>query len=321
MRDFDLLHLAGKLYAQPWAIVPEKFRELVAVFEARRAGGESVTKSDAEAVARVQQEIRRERATIIRAKLRNVAGMTVDQVGKVAILPMFGTITQRPSLFSQYSGGTSAEQFVHAHSQLLADDGVKSIIWDIDSPGGSVAGVPEAAGQLLAMRGQKRTVAFSNTVMASAAYWLGSAADEIVSAPSAITGSIGVVAVHQDRSQANDKVGVSVNYVHAGKYKVEGNPDQPLGGEARAAIQQTIDDYYGQFVRDVAKARKTTTAAVRSGYGEGRVLTAERARSAKLVDRVESLSALIGRIVSYSTNSGGMAAAIRRQRQVEAELV
>ncbi|QEL14155.1 S49 family peptidase [Limnoglobus roseus] len=89
---------------------------------------------------------------------------------------------------------------------------------------------------------------------------------------------------------------------------MEGNSNQPLGGEARAAIQQTIGDFYAQFVGGVAKARRMTAAAVRSGYGEGRVFTAERARAAKLVDRVETLSAPLARIPSYDTKS------IRRAR-------
>jgi hypothetical protein len=68
-----------------------------------------------------------------------------------------------------------------------------------------------------------------------------------------------------------------VSYIHAGKYKVEGNPDQPLSAEGAQAIQQTVDDYYGQFVKAVSKARNVSETKVRTGYGEGRVLTAQRA--------------------------------------------
>jgi ClpP class serine protease len=152
-----------------------------------------------------RRKLREQRARAIGAKLRDVGGMLVEQVGKVAVLPMFGTISQRPSLMTKYSGGTSAEQFAGAHAALLDDGSVRSIVWEVDSPGGSVAGVPEAAARLVGMRGQKKTVAVSNALMASAAYWLGSAADEIVAAPSSLTGSIGVVAVHEDYSRANER--------------------------------------------------------------------------------------------------------------------
>lgn len=107
-------------------------------------------------------------------------------------------------------------------------------------------------------------------MIASAAYWIGSAADEIVAVPPALTGSISVVVVHEDRSGENVQRGVGVSYIHAGKYKAEGNPDCPLTAEARGGIQQTIDNYYGEFMSVVAKARRTTAAAVRAGYNEGR---------------------------------------------------
>lgn len=257
-----------------------------------------------------------------RAGVGSVEGMPVGRAGGVAVLPLYGVVVQRPGFLTRVGYATSAEQFAAAHAALVADASVRAVVWDVDSPGGSVAGVPEAAARLLALRGNKRTVALSNTLMASAAYWLASAADEVVSAPSA---SIGVVAVHEDRSAANDRAGVRVSYLHAGRYKVEGNPDQPLGGDARAALQQTIDDYYGQFVRHVAKARGTTEAAVRSGFGEGRVLTARRAVSARLADRTATLADVITKLSGGTgkTPAAGttlrMYRALARQRAAEAE--
>lgn len=87
----------------------------------------------------------------------------------------------------------------------------------MDSPGGGVGGVPEAFAALAAVRGRKPTVALSNPLMASAAYWLASAADQIVASPSALTGSVGVYHLHEDYSRAADAVGVTVSYIHAGK--------------------------------------------------------------------------------------------------------
>jgi signal peptide peptidase SppA len=327
MRNFDLLRVTQALYGQPWAILPEKLAELVAVLSRRKGhvgGGYAAEDDSFERAERDRAEVR---AKAIGAKLRDVGGMLVEQVGKVAILPMMGTISQRPSFMTKFSGGTSAEQFASSHAALLDDGSVKSIVWDVDSPGGSVAGVPEAAARLLAMKGEKKTVAVSNAMMASAAYWLASSADEVVAAPSSLTGSIGVVAVHEDHSKANELDGVQVNYIHAGKYKVEGNPDQPLSAEGAQALQQTVDDYYGQFVKGVGRARGVTEAKVKTGYGEGRVLTAQRAVDAGLADRVATLLQVLTRLGAYEGGSvpGASAeplpastrTALARQRQAE----
>lgn len=227
---------------------------------------------------------------------REVRGVRVQQFGAVAVLPLNGIVSQRPNWLSKYRFGTSAEQFAAAHEELVADPSVAAVVWDVDSPGGSVAGVPEAADRLFALRGRKRVAAVSNSLMASAAYWLASAAGEVIAAPSSLTGSIGVYQVHIDRSGANDKAGVTVTYAYAGPRKIDGNPDFPLTDPARESIQRTVDDYYGQFAAAVARHRRTTQAAVRDGYGQGDVLTARRAVAAGLADRIDTLAAVVARL-------------------------
>lgn len=327
MRDFELVHAAAVLYGQPWAIRPEKLEALIQAFERRRDGLPPL--ADFRQAAEDRHQVRRTRAAAIGAKLRDVAGMLVEQVGKVAVLPLWGTVVQRPGIFTKYSGGVSVEQFATAHQALLSDDGVKAIVWDVDSPGGSVAGVPEGGARLLQLRGRKRTVAVSNTVMASAAYWLAANANEVVAAPSSLTGSIGVVAAHQDWSKANDKAGVKVTYVTAGKFKAEGNYDEPLSAEGAEHLQQTVNDYYGQFLKAVARARNVSTTRVKEGFGEGRVMTADRAVAAGLADRVGTLDQVLQKLGAYDTvrgGPGGMAVgrdptdALRLTRQALAEI-
>jgi signal peptide peptidase SppA len=304
--------VASALYGEPWAIHPDKLRALVDALERRRAGV-AATSEDLERL-RVANEERLKAATP-GATVRDVRGMSVRQFGTVAVLPLYGTVTQRPGMFTRYSGGTSAEQFAAAHEELVNDSAVSAIVWDVDSPGGSVAGVPEAADKLHALKGQKRTVASSNALMASAAYWLAASADEIVATPSSLTGSIGVYTAHEDHSRANAVAGVSVTYVYAGKKKVDGNPDAPLAEPARQAMQQMVDDYYGQFVAAVARGRKASLTAVRNGFGEGDVLTASRALTANLVDRVETLPATLARLGAKGGRKGhelSLAEAIQR---------
>lgn len=317
MRDLTLAHVAAAVYGTPWAIMPEKLDAILLVLDRRTAGGLSVD------VDWEKLHVERERsfiASLPSAQIRDVAGMRVRQVGRVAVLPMFGTISQRPSLFSRFSGGTSAEQFAAAHDELVADPAVSGIVWDVDSPGGSVAGVPEASDRLFAARNAgKRTIAVSNTTMASAAYWMASAADEVVAAPSSLAGSIGVYTAHEDWSGANERRGVRVSYVYEGKKKVDGNPDAPLTDDARASMQQMVSDYYGQFVAAVARHRRTTDAEVRGGYGEGDVLTARRAVSAGLADRIDTLDAVVRKLAAQVDTGRAVARAGAVSRQAAAK--
>ena len=288
-----------------WAILPDRLRWL--------SGLASLSFDDATIATLQRDAADLTKRAVAGAMVRDVAGLSVWQTGSVAVVPMFGAITQRANWLTRYGLATSTEQFASANEVLAADPSVSAIVWDVDSPGGSVAGVPEAADRLFALRSKKRTVAVSNTLNASAAYWLSSAATEVVVTPSSLTGSIGVLVVHEDQSGANAKLGLKITYIYAGKLKVDGNPDSPLSDTASASLQQTVNDYYSLFTKAVARHRKTSESAVRSGYGEGDVLTANRAVTARLADRVETLSQVLARLTAKPV-SAGLASAMRRQQ-------
>jgi ClpP class serine protease len=98
-------------------------------------------------------------------------------------------------------------------------------------------------------------------------------------------------------SQFHENAGVKHTIISAGKRKTEGNPYQPLSSDAADGIQEAVNDYYSMFTRDVARGRGASTSDVRDGFGEGRTLTAKRAVSAGLVDRVDTLQGAIARAV------------------------
>lgn len=239
--------------------------------------------------------------------------------GSVAVLPIMGAISHRASIFDYLMGTTSVEQITAALRQAMADPNIGGILLNIDSPGGTVAGVEELAAEILASREQKPIVAQVNPLAASAAYWIASAANRIVTTPSGLTGSIGVFLAHTDYSKALAMEGIDVNLISAGKFKVEANPFQPLTDEARAALQQRVDTAYGAFVNAVAKGRGVPVGEVRTGYGEGRVLDAKAAKAADLVDGIatldETLFSMAGRRKrGAGASAGGFGLEARKRR-------
>jgi signal peptide peptidase SppA len=209
--------------------------------------------------------------------------------GGVAVIPLKGILTAQPSILDQLFGLDSTPPvpaFREALAAAAANSDVKAILLDIDSPGGSTDLLPETAADVRQARQHKPVVALANTLAASAAYWIGSQADEFVITPSGQAGSIGVFAMHEDESGLLEQLGVDVSLISAGKYKVEGNPFEPLDDDARASMQDTVDKMYGMFTRDVAKGRSVNVDAVRAGFGEGRVLLAQDAVKHGLADSV-----------------------------------
>ena len=86
------------------------------------------------------------------------------------------------------------EAFGAAFDRAAADSSIGAIVLNIDSPGGSVYGVEELADKIYKARGTKPVYAVANSLAASAAYWIGSAASQLYVTPSGEVGSIGVLA-------------------------------------------------------------------------------------------------------------------------------
>ena len=264
----------------PWAVMPETLGIMCDML-AFRANGGTLSKEDI-------------RARLDAAEERQSVGRVLT--GGVAVIPLVGVITPRADIFQEVSGFASLEKFRARFRSALKDDQVASILIAIDSPGGSVDLVPETAAEIFDARGQKPVTAIANTLAASAAFWIGASAKEFVATPSGEVGSIGVFGAHIDISQAEEMAGVKTTLIAAGKFKVEGNPFEPLTDDARAAIQARVDDFFGMFTRGVAKARGTTAAKVRDGFGEGRIVGAVDAKAEGMVDRVATLEETIARM-------------------------
>lgn len=270
-------HVAASLFGTPWAIEPTKLMALVEILQVRLDGFQF---SAEEVASRLE-------AAAPRRPIQHSSGAT-------AVIPIVGVLSKRASLFTDASGGTSLDSVTRAFRAAIEDDRIRSIVLDIDSPGGSTDGVQELADEIYEARGRKRITAVANPLAASAAYWIGAAADEFVITPSGMAGSIGVYAVHHDESALDEALGIRHTVVSAGKYKAEG-VYQPLSDEAVQHLQSMVDEMYGAFVDSVARSRGVSAGEVRNGFGEGRVVLARQAVREGMVDRIATLDTVLAR--------------------------
>ena len=126
----------------------------------------------------------------------------------------------------------------------------------------------------------------------SAGYAIAAAANRIVAAPSAVLGSIGVIALHVDYSRNLDAKGITPTLIHAGAHKADANPYEPLSDGARLEIQREVDHYMGLFVSGVAKHRpKLSERAIRDM--EARTYIGSEAVRAGLADAVGTIEDVV----------------------------
>ena len=275
--------LVAEYLATPWALMPERLNAVTAVI-ARWSGD-----------ARASDEVMRNIAADRNARDARRQSSVSNSGGGIAVLPLYGIVTQRGNMVDDVSGpgAASTQQFSNILRAALQDETVSQILIDIDSPGGSVYGVAELADEIVSARAKKPVVAIANSLAASAAYWIGCSASEFYVTPGGEVGSIGVWQAHQDYSKAMDEAGVKTTLISAGKFKVEGNPYAPLDEEAQGFMQSRVDDYYAAFTKAVAKGRGVPISQVRDGMGQGRVLGADAALASSMVDGIATFDDVV----------------------------
>ena len=295
--------------AATWFIDPRKAEQIVAALELRmRAGPRS-------------EPYLPDRKTGVREMHQTAGGGSQKAIH---VIRLHGTILPRAGLLEDMSGAVSLQVFQKAFRQAAADQNAAAIVLDVDSPGGQVDLVPETAAMIRAARRSDRPiVAVANTFAASAAYWIASAADELVVTPSGEVGSIGVYMVHEDVSQMLEEVGIKPTFIYEGPRKVEGNPFEPLSEGAKAAMQAGVRHYYEMFTSDVAQARGVPVEVVRADpegdgrhFGGGRSYPAARAVELGMADRVETIDETISRLMAGVPQSGPRASIARRRLEI-----
>jgi signal peptide peptidase SppA len=273
MKNYPML--INALNSSVWAIMPDKL-DIIMSFLSRRLVSDFVPEHDVKDAEQGQS--------------------IVNKAGSIAVLPIIGTMMQRMDWISAMSGGTSTDSIGKAFDKLVNDADISAIILEIDSPGGSVYGLEELSNKIRSARGKKPIVAVANSLMASAAYYVGSAADEISVTPGGEVGSIGTIAVHLDTSKADETEGFKYTLIKAGEFKGLGNSYEPLNKDGQGYIQGMVDQYYDMFVSAVAKNRGIGKEDVRKNYGQGKVFIASDAVKQGLADRVETLEQTIARV-------------------------
>jgi ClpP class serine protease len=203
----------------------------------------------------------------------------VAHSNEVSVIRIDGPLSAKEDWFFD-----SYEALRNKMMTLCALPCVKTIVLQIDSPGGEAAGMVEATRELrsIARAAGKSIVSFVDGMAASAAYSLACAGEKIYSTPSSIVGSIGCIKSRLDVSGANPEF--RVTFFKSGDRKADGNPETPLSDAEAIASQIEVDEMAELFFGVVAESRKLDRDMI-FGLQAGTFL-ANRALANRLIDGV-----------------------------------
>lgn len=258
-------HILHALYEEPWLISAEMHSQLCEIVKAHITGKAHAPDGRVAEFAEAQGKL---------PELQVVAG--------IAVVSIVGVIGKRVGMMEKSSGVMDVDDFTDQLQAALDRDDVKGILIDANTPGGTITGIPEAADMVAEANDIKPIVTFTDTLIASAGYWIGVGAEAIVATQSASIGSIGVFSAVLDSAKMFELNGLKQELFKEGAFKAMGMEGTSLTDEQRKHIQDRVTMIYNWFTSSVLEAR----GAVGEGSMEGQTFRGQEAMEMNLIDMV-----------------------------------
>jgi signal peptide peptidase SppA len=198
----------------------------------------------------------------------------VDGIG---IIPVVGVIGKGLSPLEKMMGAVDINDLSDQVDAMAADPAVEKIAFQVSSPGGTVTGVEELANKIRNLG--KPTMAYTDSEMASAAYWISSASDKVTASPSSSVGSVGVYMAIPDYSEAAKMAGIKMVVLKSGKFKGAGIEGTSLNEDQIQNLQASVETIHTEFKEAVNMKRKMVKAEAM----EGQVFSGKQAAAQGLV--------------------------------------
>ena len=223
-------------------------------------------------------------ATGLSSQSTAAASVPVATPVKRAVLPIQARIAVF-ELFGPIVGGSRVTEYISLIESLIGDKRVKSVVLEIDSPGGSAPASDYLYRAVSRLAAQKPVIAFIRGAGASGAYMVSCAATKIVALPSAIVGSIGAIHINPVMKDLLNRLGIDMAVTKSGPFKDMGAFYREATQEEQQKKQELIAQFYDDFVELVARSRKMSVETVRK-YATGEIYTGKQAKEYGLVDEL-----------------------------------
>ena len=207
--------------------------------------------------------------------------------GSMATMPVYGKMFPRANMMTRLSGGVSTRKLGRAIDEVEEREDIDKVMMVFDSPGGSIQGLTNTARKIRNM--ETETVAFAEGLMASAAYFVGSAADRVVASPDSMVGAIGSVAKIVSRAGKLEDEGYDVKVIRSAEKKAKPNPSEPIDEDSVKEVQKLVNAAHEQFVRQVAINLDLSEETVSNTMADGSVINGSEAEGTNFVDDVATI--------------------------------
>jgi signal peptide peptidase SppA len=264
----DLARLSQRLFNVPLMIRPEK-AEIIAAALADRIGLAQIESIDGTSMGVLEM---RENAAAAadKAQPREIS-RTYEVEDGIAMLTVEGSLVQKLSGANPRSGMQGYNQIRRKVADARADNEVKGIFVEYDSPGGEVPDCFELAKEIAAgsaRNGGKPIYAYIGEQSCSASYMLTAPCDAVIMPETGVVGSIGVWTMIVDYTKALKKGGISAQMIRAGDRKARGGPFETADQATIDKLMNWVEATRQIFAGHVARFRDLEIADVLGQEGD-----------------------------------------------------
>ncbi|MCH7389255.1 MULTISPECIES: signal peptide peptidase SppA [Acinetobacter] len=209
----------------------------------------------------------------------------------LAVVDIVGTIDS-----SAGQSTVNSEDTNKALKRAFEASGSKAVALNINSPGGSPVQSDEIWQEIRYLKKQhpdKKVYAVIGDMGASGAYYIASAADEIIVNPSSLVGSIGVIMPNYGLSGLAQKLGIEDRTLTAGSNKDILSMTKPLDPAQKQHVQSVLDNVHTHFINAVKEGRGKRLKSNDPAIFSGLFWTGEQAVALGVADRSGSLTTLM----------------------------
>lgn len=229
----------------------------------------------------------------------------VQIFGNIAVINIKGSIFRYSNIFTDFYNLATVDKLMEDIAYVKRLENISGAVFNVDSGGGHANGISEAAGIMKTMPIPTKT--YIGGTGASAAYWLGSTADEVIINKTGIAGSIGAMLEVIDDTELMEKWGIKKTV-----YKSEVSPNKNSDKE----LQTLVNRLGEEFVIDVAKNRNVSFEHVLENYGEGGLFVGQDAVNAGLADKVGTFEEVLASFGTSNQSNFNGAKYNAQQREV-----
>lgn len=288
--SFRYAQIAQRVFNTPLMYDPRKAEAFLQGLGSRIAGDTVVISNPQGAIDHVGGGNGRPIAGKVGGGLERAYGrasmLPFDMVDNVAIIPIEGSLVHKGGWIGSSSGETSYQGLQAQISMARKSTAVRGVVFEVDSYGGMVNGGFETAAAMAQLSKEKPTISILTDHAYSAGYLLASQARQIVMPRYGGAGSIGVIMIHADYSQALEDDGIRLTIIRAGKQKADGNPYEPLAAGLADKWQAEAEVMRQDFADVVAKGRRGRVTKAKALATEAGVFDAAEAVKIGLADAV-----------------------------------